>query len=668
MDKEQALNKLIQLRQEIRRHDYLYYVLAKPEITDAEYDCLFRELLDLERQFPELVTPDSPSQRVGFSPLENFPTFSHPTPMLSLQNVFNHEELDDWQKRILRQLGTSQLPGGFVAELKIDGVAVNLIYKDGAFVSGGTRGDGHQGEEITLNLKTIKSIPLRLITSDPPTFLEVRGEVFMDKEHFAQLNRRREEKGEPLFANPRNAAAGSLRQLDAQVTAKRKLDIFIYGVGSASTVVWKTHWEALNTLEKWGLKVNRHKALCCNLNEVKAFYQKVVAEKDRYPFSSDGVVVKVNRLDLQQELGQVARSPRWACAYKFPAEEAITRIKEITVSVGRTGVVTPVAVMEPVTISGTVVSRASLHNEDEMRRKDIRIGDWVTLHKAGDIIPEVIKVLKEKRTGKEKPFLFPRHCPVCGSLVVREADEAAYRCTGMSCAAKLRETIKHMASRSALDIEGLGPALIDQLLEKKLVSNPADIFYLRKEQILSLERMADKSAQNLISAIQRAKQTTFARFLYSLGIRFVGEQMAEVLSFYFPDLEKLKKASVEELKRVPEVGEKVARSIVAFFADSGNLEVIDRMVKAGIVWPKPSASDADQPLAGRVFVFTGTLSVPRAELGKKVKALGGKVASSLSRKVDYLVVGENPGSKLEKARRWGITTIDEKQFRDLTKT
>lgn len=652
------------LREAIRRHDYLYYVENSPEVSDAEYDQLFRRLQELERAHPELVSPDSPTQRVGHPPQESFPHLPHRTPMLSLQNVFSWEELREWEGRIFRQIGDRRNEVEYCAELKIDGLAVNLFYEKGTFSAGATRGDGRVGEDVTPNLRTIRSIPLRLLGETPPLRLEVRGEVFMAVQDFLALNEEREKKGEPLFANPRNAAAGSLRQLDSSITSSRSLDCLIYGIGELSEPLWTTHWDSLEGLKKYGFKVNPHRTLCRSLEEVEAFYRQILSERERLAVPADGVVVKVNAFTLQEELGELARSPRYACAYKFQAEEVISRIQDIQVSVGRTGALTPIAILEPVTVSGTVVSRASLHNEDEMQRKDVRIGDVVVIRKAGEIIPEVVRVLSEQRRGEERIFSFPKVCPECQSPVVREEGEAAYRCAGSTCRGKLREAIRHLASRPALDIEGLGPALIEQLIGRGLVQEVADVFSLKKENLVPLEHMGEKSAENLLAALNRAKETTFPRFLYALGIPHVGAQMAELLALHFRNLSRLRKASLEDLKAIPEVGEKVAKAVVSFFQEERNRRMLESLLQSGVCW-KEEAKKHSPKLAGKSFIFTGTLSKPRSAYEREVKARGGKIAGTLSHKIDYVVAGENPGGKLAKAQEWGLVILSEQQLLEL---
>ena len=656
------------LRKEIEYHNYRYYVLNDPVISDPEYDALMRELEELERQYPELITPNSPTQRVGAPPLEEFGTVEHTIPMLSLANAFNEEEVLEFDRRVKRFLGTDQ-DVEYTAEPKMDGVAVEVVYERGELVVGSTRGDGYRGEDITQNIRTIRTIPLFLMEDKEPVpeRLAVRGEVYMEIEDFKRLNREREERGEAPFANPRNAAAGSLRQLDPSITARRPLNIFFYGIGEVVGREFESQWEVLQTLPKWGLRVNPLVELCPDIQRAVQYYRRILDLKDELPYEMDGVVLKVNSFELQRRLGEVSRSPRWAVAFKFPAEEATTRVLDIVVQVGRTGVLTPVALLEPVQVGGVEVKRATLHNMDEIERKDVRVGDTVLVHRAGEVIPEIIKVMKEKRTGKERKFQMPDRCPVCGSQVVRFPGEVAYRCIGISCPAQLKGRIRHFASRRAMDIDGLGEKLIDQLVEKGLVKDLADIYYLRKEQLVDLERMAEKSAQNLLDAIEKSKDTTLARFLYALGIRHVGEHLAQVLAEHLGSLERFFTVDRDELLQIPEVGPEVAESVVRFFKDEGNRRVIEKMLRAGVRVEEPTeAAEVARPLEGKVFVFTGALEgITREDAKRLVEQLGGRTASSVSRRVDYVVVGKDPGSKYDRARELGLTIIDEEEFKRL---
>lgn len=663
---EEAKKRVEELRRLINYHNWRYYVLNQPEITDAEYDALFRELQQLEEMFPELITPDSPTQRVGAPPAEEFATVSHREPMLSLQNAFNEDELREFDRRIKRFL---ELPESteieYVCELKIDGLAVNLTYENGSFVRGATRGDGYNGEDVTNNLKTIHSIPLRMLLDDPPSFIEVRGEVYMSHEEFLRVNEERRRHGEPPFANPRNAAAGSVRQLDPNVTARRKLDIFCYGIGAHEGISFSTHWEVLQWLKRAGFKVNPHSKLVKGIDAVVDYCVEWTERHRELDYDTDGVVVKVNSIEMQEALGHVARAPRWAIAYKFPPEEKETIVKDIIVQVGRTGALTPVAILEPVNVGGAVVSRATLHNEDEIKRLGVMIGDHVIVRRAGEVIPEVVRVVKEKRTGKERPFEFPKTCPVCGTPVHRPPGEVVARCPNIACPARLKESIRHFVQRRAMDIEHVGPALIDQLVGRGLVKDPADLYFLKKEDLLGLERMADKSAQNVLDAIEASKNRPLSRVIFALGIRHVGEHIAEVLAEHFGSIDRLSKATYDELISIPEIGPTIAESIVNFFKQPRNLEVIEKLRKAGVRLEerKVEVLEEKPEIAGKAFVFTGALqSMTREEAQELVRAFGGRAASSVSRKTDYLVVGESPGSKLDKARRLGVKTITEEEF------
>ncbi|MHC1566972.1 MAG: NAD-dependent DNA ligase LigA [Candidatus Syntropharchaeia archaeon] len=661
MEMKEIKERIEKLRKEINRHNYLYYVLDSPEISDAEYDRLMRELEELERKYPEFITPDSPTQRIGAPPLEEFKTVEHRIPMLSLSSLFSEEEVRDFDRRIKNLLDTEKVE--YVAEPKIDGLAVELVYENGIFTIGSTRGDGYRGEDITQNLRTIRSIPLRLLTDNPPSLLEVRGEVYMPIEEFRELNRKIEEEGGKPFANPRNAAAGSVRQLDPSVTASRPLNIFVYGVGVVEGVSWKTHWEVLKSLSELGFRINPNIRLCKDISDVFDFYEWLKEERERLPYEIDGMVVKVNDLSLHEKLGTTARSPRWAFAYKFPPRQEYTRIKDIVVQVGRTGALTPVAILEPVEIGGVRVSRATLHNEDEIRRKDVRIGDMVIVERAGDVIPEVVGVMKSKRTGEEREFTMPSTCPVCGGEVMKE--EAVARCINPSCPAQLKERIRHFASKGAMDIEGLGPKIIEQLVENNLISDAADLYFLKKEDLLKLERMGDKLAENILGSIEKSKNTTLSRLIYALGIRHVGERIASILAEHFKDLENLKNAKYEDLIEIPEIGPEIARSIISFFAQEGTKRLLKKLGEAGVTYEKEEKKE--EILKGKIFVFTGKISMPRDEAKRIVESLGGRVTSSVSKKTDYVVVGENPGSKLEDARRLGIKILSEEEFRRMVK-
>jgi len=663
-----AAKRAEELRKIIEYHNKRYYQFDDPEISDAEYDRLLTELIRLEERYPELVTPDSPTRRVGAPPLEKFESFSHLSPMLSLANAFTEEEIREFDLRVKRFLGSEE-EITYCVEPKFDGTAINLVYRNGLLETGATRGDGYTGENVTVNVKTIPTIPLAIIPSslEPPALIEIRGEVVMRTEAFKKLNRKREEAGEPLFANPRNAAAGSLRQLDSRITAKRPLDFFAYGVGTISENIFSTHWEALMALKSWGFQISEFCRRLFHLEEAIDFYRHMSSIRSTLPYEIDGIVLKVDSLSLQERLGTVSRSPRWALACKFPAHQETTVIEDIVVQVGRTGVLTPVAIMRPVNIGGVTVTRATLHNQDEIDRKDIRIGDTVLVERAGDVIPEVVKVIEGKRQGTEKPFQMPLTCPECGGKVVREAGEAAHRCINPECPAKVKGGIIHFASRAGLDIEGLGEKLVNQLVDRNLVKDAGDLFFLTKESLLSLDRMADKSAENLLSAIERAKKPSLARLINALGIPLVGETTARSLAEHFGSLENLAKAKAEELTAVPDIGPEVAREIVNFFSNKKTRDLLDKLAQAGVIPDdsgKPSSHMRFSPFfGGKTFVFTGTLSrMTREEARREVEKRGGKTSDSVSRKTDYVVAGEQAGSKLLKARSYHIPILTEEEF------
>jgi DNA ligase (NAD+) len=653
-----------ELHTQLHEHNYRYYVLDDPLISDAEYDLQLRELQDIEAQFPELITPDSPTQRVGAAPLKAFGEVRHEMRMLSLDNAFSDDELKDFDRRVREGLGEQQVE--YAAEPKLDGLAVSLLYRDARLVRAATRGDGETGEDVTANVRTIDAVPLRLAGSGIPEIMEVRGEVYLSHAGFRELNRQAGERGQKPFVNPRNAAAGSLRQLDPAVTAARPLEIFCYGVGRVSGgTLPETHTEILARLGAWRLRVYGDVQRVTGLEGCRDYYVRYEGLRDELPFEIDGVVFKVNSLDRQETLGTVARAPRWAIARKFPAQERETMVVGIDVQVGRTGALTPVARLEPVFVGGVTVTNATLHNEDEIRRKDVRIGDAVIVRRAGDVIPEVVRVLKEKRPRGAHPYRMPTTCPVCGSHVVRAEGEAVARCTGgLFCAAQRKQAIRHFASRRAMDIEGLGDKLVDQLVEEGLVREVSDLYALKAVDVADLERMAEKSAGNLISALEKSKDTTLERFIYALGIREVGEATARILAREFGNLEPLMQAEATALQDIRDVGPVVAQHIAGFFAEPHNLDVISKLRAAGVHW-QAVEQPREQPLAGKTFVITGTLSRPRDELKARLQAAGAKVAGSVSKKTDCVVAGENPGSKYDKALALGIDILDEAALLEL---
>lgn len=651
-----------ELRRLIDYHNHRYYVLDQPEIADAEYDRLMRELLEIERAHPELVTPDSPTQRVGAQPLSAFGPARHGIAMLSLDNVFDEAGLAEFDRRLRERLGVEEVV--YVAEPKLDGSSLNLRYENGLLVQAGTRGDGVTGEDVTANVRTMQTVPLRLHGSGWPELVEVRGEVVIRKADFEELNRRRLEAGERPFANPRNAAAGSLRQLDPKITASRPLSFFPYGLGAQSRPVASTHWEILERLAEWGFRLSEQRQRLHGLDEMCSYVERMLSLREELPFEIDGVVYKVDDLAARETLGFTSRAPRWAVAYKLPAVEASSRVRGIIASVGRTGVITPVADLEPVAVGGVIVSRATLHNLDEVRRKDVRVGDTVLVRRAGDVIPEITAVVPEKRPADAVPWEMPASCPVCGAEVMRVEGEAAHRCMGgLYCPAQRVGALLHFASRKAMDIEGLGDKLVEQLVEYDLVKNVADLYRLDRKELLTLERMGEKSTDKLLAAIERSKDTTLPRLIYALGISQVGQVTATQLARHFGDLAPLMEASEEALTAVPDVGPVVARAIAHFFDQPHNREVVEQLQAVGVRWPPVERPVIDSAIAGKTFVLTGTLaSMTRDEASARIEALGGKVSSSVSKKTSYVVAGEAAGSKLERAQALGVTVLDEAAF------
>jgi len=653
--------EIAELRDKIRYHEHRYYVLDDPEISDFEFDKLMQRLKELELQHPELVTPDSPTQRVGGAPAAEFPKVRHPAPMMSLDNTYSVDDLRDFDRRVRELAGRDRVE--YVAELKLDGLSMALTYQDGEFVRGVTRGDGEVGEDVTSNIRTIRSVPLRLeakklaLIGNPARF-EVRGEVIMTRKAFEQTNAQREAAGEQKFANPRNSAAGSIRQLDPRIVAERKLDMFIYYLLVNGVELPGEHAQALETLSKMGFKVNPHWRRCPAFDDLLAYIQEWESRRDRLDYEIDGIVIKVNNTGLWQELGTTAKSPRWAVAYKYPARQATTRVNDIRAQVGRTGTLTPVADLEPVDVGGVTVSHATLHNMDEIERLGVRIGDAVLVQRAGEVIPQVVKVVKHAEDGRE--FVMPKKCPVCGGEVHRAEGEVAYRCVNTACPAKLKESLLYFAGRRAMNIHGLGEALVDQLVDKGLVHDAADLYNLTHQQLADLERMGDKSAQNLLDEIERSKQEELARVIFALGIRFVGERTGQLLANHFGSLDKVAKATREDLVEAEEVGPRVAEAIEEFFQEKRNREVIEKLRKAGLQFEQEQTRKTEGKLAGKQFVLTGALpTYSRDQAKQMIEESGGRVVGSVSKKTDYVVVGADPGSKLEKARALGVKTLDE---------
>lgn len=657
-----AKKRVEELRNIIEYHNYRYYVLDDPEISDAEYDRLFKELLELEDKYPELRDPASPTQKIGGKPLSKFEEFRHSIPMYSLDNAFSLDELKEFCIRIEKTLKQKDID--YWVEVKLDGLAVELVYSKGRFVAGGTRGDGEIGEDITANLKTVKNLPLKL-RGDFPVYLEVRGEVVLFKKDFYKLNNDQVAKGEKVFANPRNAAAGSLRQLDPKITAKRPLRFFAYGVGKLEDISFNTQEDIYFALKEMGIPVVPEAKRCTNFEEIENYFKEIQIKRENLPFEIDGLVIKVNNLDFQEKLGYTARFPRFALALKFPAHQAETVLKDVVFQVGRTGVITPVAVLEPVNIGGATVSRATLHNESEIKAKGLKIYDHVIVQRAGDVIPEIVRPLVEKRTGREKDIIFPTHCPVCGSKLERIGSEVAIRCVNLSCPARLEASLIHFVSKKGVDIEGIGKKWIPIFIENGLVKSPSDLFKLRKQDLLSLPRMGEKLAQNIINSIAKAKhKITLEKLIFALGIRHVGEQTAKILAKNYSSLEELSKASEEELCKLRDIGPEVARSIVLFFKLEENKKLLLELKKLGVFPIKVKEKDNEfRPLKGKIFVLTGSLKHFSREQAKKIiEDLGGRVSSSISKKTDFLVVGEKPGSKLQKAKQFGTKIINEQEF------
>ena len=651
------------LQKEINLHNHRYYVLDSPIIGDDQYDKLLRELQALEAEYPELATADSPTQRVGAPPAEGFVEVQHPRPMLSLANAFDGEELRAWHRRVSNLL--EDRPFAMVCELKIDGLAVALTYRDGRLAQGATRGDGYRGEDVTQNLRTVKTIPLALLDEGPGAF-EVRGEVYMPNDAFKRLNRDREERGEPLYANPRNTAAGTVRQLDSRITATRSLEIFVYALGYAEgNGLAENHWDTLERLQQMGFRISPHNKVCTSLEEVDDYYRSWLEQRHDLPFQADGVVVKVNSLEYQDQLGVVGREPRWAVAYKFPAEHVVTRLLDIGINVGRTGSLNPYAQLEPVVVGGATVKMATLHNEEDIHRKDIRIGDWVTVERAGEVIPQVVGPLVARRTGEEQVFAMPEHCPICDTQVVKSPEEAMHRCPNTACPAQFFELLKHFVSKGAMDIDGLGERWCRILIDQGLVGDVADLYALKKEQLLLLDRMGEKLADRILGNIEKCKTRPLARIIFALGILHIGSEMADLLTQHYHSVERLAEATQEQLVEIPGIGPKIAESVAAYFGVKSNLAVIEKLRSAGVRLEEeaPVASAEDLPLHGQSFCLTGTLeSMPRSQAEARIKALGGSTSSSVTRKTAYLVAGAEAGSKLASAQSLGTEVLDERQF------
>lgn len=657
LSSNEVAKKIKKLREEITYHEKKYYVDNAPQISDYEFDLLVKELEKFESQFPELIIPESPTQRVGEQPLEEFVSVEHRLPMLSLDNCYSVEELREFEERIKKIISSQKIE--YVTELKIDGLSISAIYHRGKYSLAVTRGDGFRGDDVTPNVKTIRSFPLEI---DDNREIEVRGEIYLPFKSFKKINKERAEKGEPLFANPRNAAAGSLRLLNPKEVASRRLDVFLYSIILQGKEL-ESQWQNLKALKELGFKTNPSSCLCSSLEEVISFWEEWYKQRDSLDYDVDGVVIKVNSTQQRDLLGSTAKFPRWAISFKFPARQATTKIKDIIIQVGRTGALTPVAILEPVKLSGITITRSTLHNEDEIKKKDIRVGDYVLIERSGDVIPKVVSVIKGKRTGKEVEYAFPSKCPVCHSETFRPEGEAISRCSNLSCPARLRESLLHFASRRAMNIEGLGEALLDQLLEKRLVKKIPDLYSLKFEDLAKLERMGPKSSQNLLDEIENSIQRDAAHLIYALGIRYVGERTAQVLSAHFKSLDALAGASFEELTQIEDVGPKGAESIVFFFKQPENIELLRKLKEAGLNFSIKEEKEGEKPLAGQIFVLTGKLTtLTREEAAEIIERLGGKVLSSVSQRTNYVIVGESPGSKLGRARTLGVPALEEKEF------
>ncbi len=656
-------DRIKELTEILNHHNYRYYVLDEPEVADAEYDRLMHELIALEEEHPELVLPDSPTQRIGAPPAEGFQPVKHLAKMYSLADAFDETELNAFFERVARALDGEKV--AYVCELKVDGAAIALTYRNGLYARGATRGDGETGEDISGNIKTIRSIPMRLNASDLPPVIEVRGEAFLSKDQFSKLNKERSEAEQPLFANPRNAAAGTLRQMDPKITAARELDAIFYTIGYGEGHSFKTHWEILQFLKKAGFKIMPQAERVDSPDEVREFIDAWGDKRESLPYEIDGIVIKVDDLDQQERLGYTSKAPKWAMAFKYPAEQQVTQLTDIAVSVGRTGALTPTAVLEPVRIAGSTVSRATLHNEDEIKRKGLLIGDYVVVQKAGDVIPEIVAPVVSRRTGAEKEFKMPDHCVVCGAAAVRAEGEAVTRCTNIACPAQALRRIGHFASRGAMDIEGFGEVVATELFNLGLVKDVSDVYYLSRDELLKIGHFADKAAANLAEAIDKSKSKPLSRLLFGLGIRHVGSHVADILTRRYATMEEIAKASEEELTAIPEVGPQIAGSIATFFRQPENLRVIDRLKRAGLNMREERESVV-QTLAGKTFVLTGGLeSLTRERATELIERLGGRVSSSVSSKTDYVVAGENPGGKLDKARSLSVPVIGESELKDL---